>query len=345
MNKRTRLLAFAALGLAGLIVLFAGLRASIVRPLRTIDDQIVQLRLKLQSVDGERKAYLAADDQVRAAAPTLFGATAEAAEARLGTLLTTLLQQTGLRESDFSRVPAARRRLPGAEEVGWTVQGEGTTAQLVDLLYLLQSQPQRQRVDSLALSPANEGRRLRIRFRYLTPVLNPAPPIPPNLSLPNPTLDSTNRRPYDAIARRDLLRPFDPDSTPPPASRSPEGPGPSPGEDSQLRVVSLSSWGTPPEAHLLDTRTQQTRALRPGDALLDGTLAAIDYRPLPAPGKAGLLAYSRLILKRGEEFWAVDNGQLLSDRRRFNLEDLPASLAPTAPAATNAPTQPSSATP
>lgn len=335
MNKRSRLLAFGALGAAGLLIAGFAIRAVVLRPLRTLDDQIVQLRLRLRSLDGERKSFLAADSQIRSAAGTLFGGRAEEAEAQLGTLLSAQLLQAGLQEPDFSRVPASRRRLPGAEEIGWTVQGEGTPAQLVDFLYLLQAQPRLLRIDSLMLTPASDPRRVRIRFRCLTLVLNPASEVRPRTNLAAVTLDSPERRRYDAIIRRDLLRPFEPEEQNAVTSPSTTS-DPGTGEASSLKLVSLSAWGVAPEAHVLDTRNQQIRILHPGDSLLDGSVATIDYRPLPAPGRAGLLSYSRLLWRFGEDYWAVENGQTLAERRRLAPEELPPAL----PRPATAPTQP-----
>ena len=114
MNPRTRLLAFAVLGLAGLIIVGFLIKGVLVRPLRAIDDQIVQLRVKLNGLEQERRAFLAADSEVRAGAARMFGADADEAEARLGAILTAQIVAVNLREADFTRMPSGRRRLPGA---------------------------------------------------------------------------------------------------------------------------------------------------------------------------------------------------------------------------------------
>lgn len=329
MNRRTRMLAYGALGLAVLLIGSLAVRSVLLRPLRAIDNQIADLRARLHALDGERKSFLAADNQVRAIASTLFAAQAAEAEARLGALLTSQLLQAGLRESDFTRIPAGRRRLTGAEEVGWTVQGEGPPAQVLDFLFLLQAHPRLHRLESLAVSPANESGRMRIRFRYLTLALSPAPDVAPVAQLSPASLDSPARRRYDAILRRDLLRPFEPESAAAPVWQAAAG---APPTDSQsLRVVSLSAWGAPPEAHLHDARQRSTRAVRPGDPLLEGEVAAIDLRPLPAAGRPGLISYSRLIWRIGDDFWAVETGQTLAERRRLTLEELPPSIPRPAP--------------
>lgn len=327
MNPRTRLLAFAVLGLAGLIIVGFLIKGVIVRPLRAIDDQIVQLRVKLNSLDQERRAFLAADTEVRAGAARMFGADADEAEARLGAMLTAQIVAVNLREGDFTRMPSGRRRLPGAEEIGWTIQGEGPLPRVLDLLFVLQQDPRLHRLESLALSPANEGSRVRVRFRYLTLVLEPAPDFKPATNLAQANLDSPARRRYNAITRRDLLRPMlAGDNEPPPAAPAPVQPA---NVDAQnLKVVSLSSWENQPEAHLFDARSQKTTVCHPGEKLLDGELAMVDYRPLPWPDKPGLLSYSRLIWRIGEEYWAVEIGQTLAERRRLSAEELPPSLKP-----------------
>lgn len=340
MNKRTRLLAWTALGMAGLLVAGFAIRAIVVQPLRTLDDRIVQLRLKLRSLDGERKAFLAADSQVRAAAATLFAAKPAEAESRLGAMLTAQLLQAGLREADFSRVPAGRRRLPGGEEIGWTVQGEGQPARVLDFLYLIQADPRLLRIESIALSPASDPLRIRVRFRCLTLVLNPSPEVLPTTSIAPASLETPARRRYDAILRRNLLRPHEPEETPTSPIRTTPGTAPAesgPAEAQSLRIVSLSSWGSQPEAHLLDLRSHQTRVVRPGDTLLDGEVATIDFRPVPSAAKPGLFSYSRLIWRSGETYWSIENGQTLADRQPLAPGDLPPSL-PTV--ATPTPSQP-----
>lgn len=332
MNKRTRLLAWIALSAAGLLALGFALKAVINRPLKSLDNQILQLRVRLGALQREREEFLKADAHVRANAGRLFGAATEEAEARLGALLTAQIGRAGLRETDFTRVPVGRRRLPGAEELGWTLQGEGPLARLLDLLYLLESESRLHRIEGLALSPANEGARTRIRFRYLTLVLTPAPELKSTNALPEVNLEAPGRRRYDAITRREFFRPDLPAETPPSSSPPAGTPSTAPAEAERpnLRVVSLSSWNGQPEVHLFDDRQQRLVVCRPGEKLLDGEVAMVDYRPLPLPGKAGLLSYSRLIWRQDTNYWAIEPGQTLADRRALTLEELPPGLQPAA---------------
>jgi hypothetical protein len=49
----------------------------------------------------------------------------------------------------------------------------------------------------------------------------------------------------------------------------------------------------------------------------------VDYRPLPSPRNPLLLSHSRVILKIGEEFWAVERGQSLAERRKLEPQEWP----------------------
>ncbi len=330
MTRRTRVLAWACVGAAGLLTVGFMMKALIRRPLVALDAQIVQLRGRLGGLQKERQEFLRAEAEVRAQAPRLFAAEAEEAEARLGALLTTQIVRTGLREADFTRIPTGRRRLPGAEEVGWTIQGEGPLGRVLDLLYLLESEPRLHRVEGLALSPTQEGSRTRLRLRYVTLVLSPSPELPAAGVAAEVSLEGPGRRRYRLITQRDLWRPHVPDApVPAPVAVSP-GAGAAPVADAQLRlrVVSLSSWDGRPEVHLLDDQERRVLVYRPGERLGEGEVSMVDYRPLPAPGKAGLLSHSRLIWRVDTNYWAVEVGQALGDRRPLTPEELPPALQP-----------------
>lgn len=53
----------------------------------------------------------------------------------------------------------------------------------------------------------------------------------------------------------------------------------------------------------------------------------IDYRPLPVPGREYLLSYSRVILKIGNEYWAVERGQTLANKYQLTPDKLPEQLS------------------
>ena len=138
---------------------------------------------------------------------------------------------------------------------------------------------------------------------------------------PKFTLDSTQRRSYDAIVQRDLLRPYIPKPPPPASATAPADAG-----LDRLTVVSLSDWSGTPEVHVSDAGSQKILRLRKGDALAGGEVVMIDYRTLPMPGKPGIVSYSRVILKIGNAYWAVEHGQTLAAKYQLAPEQIPSHL-------------------
>lgn len=326
MNKRTKLLAVLALGIACILVGGLLVRGLVVGPLRTIDDQIHKYQAKLVSLQQARTAFINTESQVQAAAARAFGTSVVGAQSKMADVLTKRIEQAGLPETQFTRMPVGHRRLFGAQEIGWTLQGQGSFQHVLDLMFLLETDPRLHRIEELSLSPARGKDIVRVRFSYLTLVLE-SPPAGKLIDPPTAArLDSPARHRYDTITERNFLVPYNPGEQPAPA------PAPLTPEqleklrEQNLTVVSLSSWDGRPEVDLSDAEHKSILTRQPGDKLLDGTVAMIDYRPLPIPGADGLLSYSRLIWRIGNAYWAVEPGQTLAERRRLSREELPPNL-------------------
>src|SRR5262245_35451572 len=163
-------------------------------------------------------------------------------------MLTRQILQSGLQEADFTRLPVGPRKLRGASEIGWSVQGDGPLADVLDLLFLLQESPYEHRIENLTLATGEGPGLVKIRFRFLTLVLDPTPEVERKELVPKFTLESPERHLYNGIMSRDILRPYikrlpppPPPGTPPAGVPSSARPGAPPGPES-LRVVSLSEW-------------------------------------------------------------------------------------------------------
>jgi hypothetical protein len=301
-----------------------GVRSFLMKPLREVDKTTANLREKLAKVKKEQRAYFAAEEVVKGHALKTFAEKVDQASAKSGEMLTKQILLSGLREADFSRLPVGPRPLRGAREIGWSVQGQGKLADVINLVFLLQESPYLHRLENLSLSAGDPAGHVRVGFRFLTLVLEPTPVVEAVPLIANATVDAPGRRQYDGITARDLLRPYikrAPDKAPPPSSpASPAGPG-------ALRIVSLTEWMGEPEVHVRDATTQKTQRYKLGDALDEGTIALVDYRALPLPGNSNLRSFSRVILKVGTEYWAVERGQTLADKRRLAPDELPESLA------------------
>ena len=332
MNKREKILAILV---GGIVVVFAGgfgLRAIWMKPLKELDRKTSALREKLDKVRAERRAYFAAEDAVKKYTQREFSDEIDQASAKSGEMLTKTILQSGLPESEFSRLPVGPRKLAGANEIGWSVQGEGKLQRVIDLLFLLQESPFIHRVDGLVVSPGETPGYVRVRFRYLTLVMEPAPIVDPIDLKPKYTLESPERIIYNTIITRDILRPYvkrqpvpKPGSPSQPGA-SPATPGNSPGPES-FRIVSLSEWMGEPEIHVRDLTNQRTLRYRPGDNLAGGAVVMVDYRRMPMPGSIGLESYSRVIVKIGSDFWAIEHGKTLAEKHKLATNDWPEQLA------------------
>lgn len=327
MNPREKKLATIIVSIVGAaLVLYIG-RSVFLKPLRVLDTETRALQERLEKIKGERRAYFAAEDSLKKITQRTFADHIDEASAKSGALLTSQLLTSGLKEGDFSRLPVGPRKLKGALEIGWSVQGEGSLDQIVNLLFLLEKSPHLHRVDGVSVSPADRGTQVKVRFRYLTLVIDPAPIVDPAPLKPGPTLESPDRALYQAIVQRDILRPFIPPAPPPAVTPGttplpPAAPGPE-----ALQVVSLSEWKGKPEIHVRDSTHEKTLRFSPGDALAGGTVVMIDYRTLPRHGREHLRSDSRVIIKIGAEFWAIDRGQTVADKYRLKPEQLPEQLS------------------
>ena len=332
MNPREKILAIAV---GGIVVVFAGgfgLKALWAKPLKEIDKKTAVLREKLDKLKAERRAYFEAEDLVKRYTQRMFADEVDQASAKSGELLTKTILQCGLPEMDFTRLPAGPRRISGANEIGWSVQGEGKLRQILDLLFLLQETPYLHRIDNLVLSPGESPADVHAGFRFLTLVLAPAPVVDLIELKPKYTLESSERLILDGIVKRDLLRPYikrmlvPAPGTRPAQPGTPVSPGIAPGPES-FKIVSLSEWMGQPEVHVRDLTNQRTMQYRIGDSLAGGVIVLVDYRPMPTPGNEGLQSFSRVILRIGSEYFAIERGKTFADKYKLAAAQLPEQLA------------------
>jgi hypothetical protein len=327
-NTREKTLLFAVGGLVGIVAAGFGLRVLITKPLREIDQKIATAQSKLQKIQSDRRAYFDAEDRMKAYALRTFADTVDQASGLSGEMLTRQILRSGLQESDFTRLPVGPRKLRGASEIGWSVQGEGPFADVLDLLFLLQESPYVSRLENLSFSNGEGPGLVKVRFRYLTLVFEPAPEVKRKELAPPYTLESPQRLVYNGIVTRDLLRPYIKRVAPPPTPAAqasatttpPLHPGTPPGPES-FKIVSLSEWMGQPEVHVRDLTQQKTQRYKAGDALAGGTVVCVDYRSLPAGPY--LRSDSRVILKIGNEFWAIERGKTLAEKRKLAATELP----------------------
>jgi len=325
MKKREKTLAGVILGLIGIFLVGFGMRAFFVKPLKKVDKETALLRDKIAKINQERREYFEAEDGLKKIAQRTFATDLNQASARSGEMITQEIAAAGLNDADFTRLPVGPRKMKGASEIGWSIQGKGDLNRIVNLLFLLETSPHVHRIEGVTLSASEKAGEVKARFLYLTLVVEPAPEFDTVEIKRKLTLESPERFAYSPIVQRDILRPY---IKAPPAQASEPGaedPTRPPGPES-LRVVSLSEWNGQPEVHIRDLVHQKTLRFLPGDKLNDSEIVTIDYRPLPSPRNPILTSDSRVILKIGTEFWAVERGQTLAEKRKLEPSQLPGSV-------------------
>ncbi len=336
MTRREKTLAAVIGGILAVAAGGFGVRAFLVNPLKEIDQRTTGLRDKLEKIKAERRTYFVDEERMKAVAQRMFAEDLDHASARSGEMLTGQILQSGLHDPDFTRLPVGPRKLRGASEIGWNVQGEGPLVDVIDLLFLLRASPHVNRIESLSLLAGDSPGMVRVRFRYLTLVLNNPPAFDPVDLVPKFTLESHERHAYDALVARDVLRPYVKRPPPPPPPRTPGGatpgvpPNTPPGPET-FKIVSLSEWQGQPEVHVLDLTNLKSYRYKAGDALAGGKVVMVDYRPLPMPGREMVLSESRVILRYGEEYWAIERGRTLADKHKLTPQQLPQELLAAAP--------------
>ena len=264
---------------------------------------------------------------------------------KLGAVLMALVERAGLSPEKLSLQPVGGARVRGAyREIGRTISVRGKIERIVDFLYLLEDEPHLHRLDNISITPVPKTNEANLQVRYITVVLDGAPTGSTPTSGPTTTpsdLDGEGRKLYDAIASRDLFRPYIqrivvPPPPPPPPTPTPRAtpraapvakptPPPDPG---RFRLVGLPEWRDKHDVIVEDTQTRQVRVYKAGETLAGGTLVMVDYRPLPSPANPQILSPSRAIVRVGPDYWAVELGQSLTHKRRLKPEQLPKGISP-----------------
>ena len=331
MNKREKILLTIVGSIVAVFVVGFGLRAAIIKPLKEIDSRIKASQEKVNRVAKEKQQFFATEDRMKEIALKTFGETVDEASATSGEILTRRILESGLDDMEFTRTPASARKMRGAFELGWIIQGEGALTNVVNLLFLLENSPYVHRIENVSVTSGESAGRVRVRFRFLTLALDPSPDVERKALASKVTLESPQRQLYDDLIARDILRPYIKRPAPPPRpATTPGGPGgtappTAPGPES-YKIVSLSEWNGEREVVVLDTMAQKTRRYKTGDELAGGKIVSVDYREMPMPDSFAL-SESRVIVQIGSEFFAIERGRTLADKRKLELEQLPRDVA------------------
>jgi len=313
--------------------------------------EIDRLQRRRPKPDTRPAAVAAAAREVLAAASArTFGADVDRAGAIARKHLAALAERSGLGDRDFTfkRDKPIARPNGAFTEIIWPVDVEGSLTEVTHFLYLVNAEPYLQRAEKVSITPNLADGVVKLSMDYTTlvvkaekgetfPTTRPATDATGGLA--GVSLTSAGRERYDSIASRDLFRPYVKRKPPPPTRsrvatpRRPPRPTPPRRPvppTARYQVTGLPIWETDTEIEVTDLKTGRTRTFSEGEALeagkVVGTIVMVDRRYLPMPDDPDTISPSRVILKSGEDYWAVELGQALMDKRLMKPSELPASL-------------------
>lgn len=251
--------------------------------------------------------------------------------------ITELLGMSGLSTERLTLKPVVGAQVQGIyKEVGWLVQVRGQLEQVVNFLYLVTREPHLHRLDNLVLSPVRGSSEVEVQAKYGTLVLlaQTAENLEVNTvgaDLDHKALDTPDRDQYDLIASRALFRPYMPakkpePTRPPPTPSAPSPPRPPEVPTGRYRVVGLATFADQPDIYIRDSSSGNVVRYKPGDSLGGGTIVIVDYRPMPMPDKPEILSGSRVVLRVGSEYYAVELGTYLAQKYKLRDDQLPPDL-------------------
>ncbi len=338
-NRRNIQVALVALLVAAM--LYMAISVVLFIPAQKIDDQSAALASDIKKMQYELKVHEGQTRTLKRMAKKTMGSDVDRVSENLRNRLVTLLRTSGMgRDLMITPSPGPKRK-NYYKEIGWTVTDHGRLGQVLDLLFLLDDETKSylDRVDNLKLRAVAETGEVEIKFRLATLVLIAPKGKKLTVGVP-PEADSIAdigsplRERYDLIASRDLFRPYlrfvpPPKPRPRPSARPRPKPRPQPqaNPDTYSRVVALTNWDGEPEIHVRNTKKNETKAYKIGEEIAGGQIVMIDYRPMPFPSKPHVQSGSRAILNVGRDYWAVELGQMLSQKRRLSVDNLPVELA------------------
>jgi len=344
MTQREKQLGVAVAAMLGCMLTYGVVDKLALAPARKADTAARGLAEKistLRTANARLKYYKGRLAELR---KRTFGADTFVARAALETRLMAMARQSGLNTSDnwTLRSAVGLPKRGAYREVAWHVTARGKLERVVNFLYLLGADNHLHRISALSLAHDPDGGAVKVRLRYSTIILDLKKPPKADgkatkttkASQPaGPSLDSPRREQLAMIVARDLFRPYVKRPPPgvavsPPPSQPETQPRPAPGPpvETFLRVVSLSQLASSPHICISDTRNGQVKFYKVGDRLVGGRIVLVDYREMPRVDNPRILSTSRVIVKIGPSYWAVELGHTLAQKHRLRQKQLPQEL-------------------
>jgi hypothetical protein len=311
----------------------------LLEPAARLDGQIRDASNKITDLKKENAREQDYITTLRNHAKHTFASDDLRASEQMRARLVELLKASGLGSDKLSLKPVTGSRAPGVfRELGWYVHATGRLEQIVNYVYLLQNEPYLHKIDTIVLAPITRSPEVELQLRYTTLVFDVRTGESPPATQPLETMriassQGPDRKPYDVIVARDLMRPYIPRTRSSwSGSSASSDNSSSESSDGRLTIAGLPSWNGKAEIFLKDTSTGQTQVLQVGETINGWRILGVDYRKVPLPDRPSLLSGSRVLLEIDGATWAVELGQSLANRRPFDPAATPETNEVTEPA-------------
>jgi hypothetical protein len=325
-SRGGRIILFAILTVAALVVLHSAARALYFGPRATLQGGIERSRTNLSNIRTAARRHIELKSELQEHADRTLGASREEVEAALRARLNRIAEDVAIAAPSVSTsqpraAPSPMERAdlrdnplreePDFVELEATISGEGSLAQAVELVDRIEAAPWIKRIDSVGVDPKDGGERFALSVRLTTVFL---PTLPPDSEI---AVALAADEPYSgagAQALRDIVErnPFRVPPAPPVAEATPEPPpppqpeAPAPYEYGQWRVTMITEGSRGREVWLSNSSSNESRSLTEGESIRELLLVAVE------PDRAEF--------QLGEERFAVEVGSNLADRKAIKEE-------------------------
>jgi len=337
MNKREKILAGAAGLVAAGFVTYMAINRVFLMPAAQQFNQARELVIQIEKARDEKAREASYKTRLTELAARTYGTDELKVSEKIRTQIAAVLAASGLDAQRLTLKPITGARVPGIyKEVGWMVQVGGPIEKITNFLYLMTKEPHLHRLDNLVITPVQSRSEADLQVKYATLVLQPpkgqtlatgkvAAEIDPAV------LEGPDRKQYQIIAVRDLFRPYIAARKPEPTHPTPQPTAPSPPRPPEVprgryRLVGLPTWAGKTDILIRDLSSGNVAGYQAGDDLAGGTIVTVDYRLMPMPTRPEVLSSSRIVLRIGSEYYAVELGRYLSEKHPLKTEQLPPGL-------------------
>jgi len=342
MNKREKILAIVTGSIISVIILYTLINAALLSPAGALKDDLQNVNKKISELAAHKKRMDRNKALLKSLAAKTFGRNDDEIRAETFGYLMAALDRSGLTSEGKGVTKGATKSSSDLREVAWRVVKSGKMEHILNLLYMLESDPVLHRIENLSIAPKEKDGPFKVEFDYVA--LSLATKKGPQFPTTRPSdvklavnMKSDLRKVYDIIPERDIFRRYikrvDPPKPTPVAVRPRPAPRPTPtptpsAPKPKYRICGLPTFKGKPEIWVVNEIDASGAIYKyeEGEKLMGWDIVMVDYRPMPDPNKPELLSPARVIVRIDSDYWAIEGNQYVTDKRIIEGPDLPPEL-------------------